>query len=144
MPEPDYLTAKRLNNGLRELMQTAAWQGDWSPARKLAYNERRIERLAKQQQRKLDGCTMSHTPDPWEPSLACEFDINSCNASHVASVSPHQDAEAIPNRDRIIACVNGCAGLDPAAYRACVDALKELVEFHDEDTGWREQDATLK
>ena len=32
--------------------------------------------------------------------------------------------EAVANTQRIIACVNGCAGLNPGAYRECVEALQ--------------------
>ena len=54
MREPDYLSATRQANAELSLQQTAAWQGDWPTARKIAYNERRIGRLAKQQARKLE------------------------------------------------------------------------------------------
>ena len=36
---------------------------------------------------------------------------------------------SLDDYDRALACVNGCAGLDPTAYRAVVDALGSLVEF---------------
>ena len=56
MREPDYLSATRQANAELSLQQTAAWQGDWLPARKLAYNDRRIVRLSKQAlQRLQDG-----------------------------------------------------------------------------------------
>jgi len=56
MREPDYLSATRQANAELSLQQTAAWQGDWPPARKLAYNDRRIVRLSKQAlQRLQDG-----------------------------------------------------------------------------------------
>ena len=50
---PDALTAKRRSDALRGLQQSAAWQGEWPLARKIAYNERRLERLAKQAMRRL-------------------------------------------------------------------------------------------
>ena len=53
MREPDDLSAKRAANATRDLLATAAWQGDWPPARKLAYRERMIERLGKQHQQRL-------------------------------------------------------------------------------------------
>ena len=53
MREPDAVSAKRFNNGLRELLQTAQWQGEWTVARKIAYNDRRIDRLSKQNLRRL-------------------------------------------------------------------------------------------
>lgn len=37
-------------------------------------------------------------------------------------------AEGQANMRRIVACVNGCAGLNPAAYRECVAALKTLSD----------------
>ena len=56
MREPDYLSATRQANAELSLQQTAQWQGDWPPARKLAYNDRRIVRLSKQAlQRLQDG-----------------------------------------------------------------------------------------
>ena len=35
--------------------------------------------------------------------------------------------QTLENRKRAISCVNGCAGLNPAAYRACVEALQKLL-----------------
>lgn len=33
------------------------------------------------------------------------------------------------NATHIVACVNGCAGLDPAAYKAVFQALGSVIEF---------------
>lgn|SRR3990167_5406120 len=34
---------------------------------------------------------------------------------------------------RIVECVNGCAGLNPAAYQECVEALKLIVKDWEAD-----------
>ena len=49
---------------------------------------------------------MSHTPEPWTEKTIVRF-------------------EDMP---RVRACVNGCAGLNPAAYREVVEALKILID----------------
>lgn len=33
------------------------------------------------------------------------------------------------DRKRMIACINGCAGLNPAAYRDCVKALQAALPY---------------
>ena len=49
----------------------------------------------------------------------------------VAIMEPCKDAsieEQAANAARIVACVNGCAGLNPAAFRECVEALRLAIE----------------
>ena len=43
------------------------------------------------------------------------------------------------NEARIVACVNGCTGLNPAAFRECVEALKAVeqgIEVASKLPGW--------
>jgi hypothetical protein len=69
---------------------------------------------------------MNHTPEPWQ---------------HIWKHDTHRVARdpkgrmkgtvtlALDDYDRALACVNGCAGLDPAAYAAVVKALGSVLEF---------------
>ena len=91
---------------------------------------------------------MSHTPEPWKVgwdgglsgsrvSPTVYFD----NDAKIREVPISHDKKAVawliqdggkeedlmPDANRIVACVNGCAGLNPDAYRECVEALQCLV-----------------
>lgn len=48
---------------------------------------------------------MSHTPEPWTEHTIVRFE----------------------DMSRVRACVNGCAGLNPAAYQHCVNVLKAVL-----------------
>ena len=37
--------------------------------------------------------------------------------------------QTLENRKRAISCVNGCAGLNPAAYKEVVEELRHLVRI---------------
>ena len=69
---------------------------------------------------------MSHTPELWKignRGMIYSDDLQ------VAIMEPCKDAsieEQAANAARIVACVNGCAGLNPAAYREVVEALREF------------------
>ena len=69
-----------------------------------------------------------HTPEPWidlaaTPEQTGHLLFGSDKATIVAQVG------AFPNAARILACINGCAGLNPTAYRECVEALKEVLTY---------------
>ena len=81
---------------------------------------------------------MSHTPEPWKATVhndhiariwggekeICKLPLADTPIRHVSTgFSPGYDVPA--NAARIVACVNGCAGLNPSAYRACVEAAEE-------------------
>ena len=52
-------------------------------------------------------------------------------ASHVAAPTfyPNNAELTQANADRIVACVNGCANLNPEAFAECVEALNALDEY---------------
>lgn len=52
--------------------------------------------------------------------------------------------EAVANTQRIIACVNGCAGLNPMAYREVVEALQEVLDEHAYCKGCQASDKALE
>jgi hypothetical protein len=74
---------------------------------------------------------MKHTPEPWSVS---------CNRIHGAQGSGAATgiadmlgncgvvATVDANKLRIVACVNGCAGINPEAVPALVKALRGLLE----------------
>lgn len=66
-----------------------------------------------------------HTPEPWtenEKADGTRRRIVHADAGVAICVVPHQ-----ANATRIVAAVNGCAGLNPAAFREVVEALKSYV-----------------
>ena len=76
---------------------------------------------------------MSHTKEPWKvDGLNYPTDIyGSPDEKHIGptliattKVEDFGYAMAKQNATRIVAAVNGCAGLNPVAYRECVEALK--------------------
>ena len=74
---------------------------------------------------------MSHTPEPWRvnpnvvdgglPSVLAVHPITKKGSFYVAQCNTDPDAT------HIVACVNGCAGLNPAAYREVIELLRELL-----------------
>lgn len=86
---------------------------------------------------------MNHTPEPWEVRFDKEsippYSITNSSDYDVADVygwtlvkfnesKPSIEVEKA-NAARIVACVNGCAGLDPDAYREVVEALEEARDM---------------
>lgn len=80
---------------------------------------------------------MKHTPEPWK----VQFDDR--KRQYPSVWSPVRNpvgkktlichvyrttASGKANAHRIAACVNGCAGLNPKAYRACVKALRLVLQ----------------
>lgn len=49
-----------------------------------------------------------------------------CLYDDATSLNPHPEGEQEANSSRIVACINGCAGLNPGAYREVVETLKML------------------
>ena len=79
-----------------------------------------------------------HTPEPWRTEKNYWGDVNIIRAEHffigctivrgIPEPIPTQE-EIEANTARIVACVNGCTGLNPTAYRECVEALKALLRY---------------
>ena len=93
---------------------------------------------------------MSHTPEPWHEEFKNE-DTRLLVCSKQENISLRRDVlgyfEMAGDGQRAIACVNGCAGLNPAAYRQVVEALTEIKQLldtgqlvrnidHDADADW--------
>src|SRR3990167_4110354 len=82
-----------------------------------------------------------HTPEPWEVTNPIPFlapVISTPTAGGIAVMRCREDGSihttvdlgtAQGNASRIVACVNGCADLNPTAYRECVEALKALLRY---------------
>ena len=80
---------------------------------------------------------MSHTPEPWKYENI-EGKNREGFASHLHRIAQEQTNTMVvsmeqksicdvPDAIRIVAAINGCAGLNPAAYRQVVEALRALV-----------------
>ena len=68
-----------------------------------------------------------HTKEPWRIELGV---IIGADDIELGALDGHENYERCQiDKVRIVACVNGCAGLNPAAYRECVEALKRTVEY---------------
>ena len=74
-----------------------------------------------------------HTPEPWEVSIvnSSRFPFTIVSVSNdvtvwLADINALPEAEA--NADRIVACANGCANLNPAAYQECVKVLGQCMD----------------
>jgi hypothetical protein len=84
-----------------------------------------------------------HTPEPWRivnehPQKAVYYIFphkgRNCYTKHcgIASISRYTNEKThLADAERIVACVNGCEGLNPAAYREVhsllVEAVKEAI-----------------
>ena len=67
---------------------------------------------------------MSHTPEPWR-TLKCSNDEGYLIRGESEYLVAEVDNKA--NAARIVSCINGCAGLNPTAYRDVISALARLV-----------------
>lgn len=83
-----------------------------------------------QRKNDVDRSMTSFTPEPWSvketsiPGYALlQAGTLKGNFASVSVQLPTADAQ------RAVDCVNGCAGLNPAAYRAVVEALKNTRAF---------------
>ena len=66
-----------------------------------------------------------YTPTPWEVDPDYDW-VRDENGKVVANCTGHDSQRA--NAQRICACVNGCQGLNPSAYKEVVEACKMLIE----------------
>ena len=66
---------------------------------------------------------MSHTPEPIEVTILPSGAFHITNSSN----APRSVAEQGELAARIKACINGCTGLNPAAYRDVVEALQHAL-----------------
>ena len=78
----------------------------------------------------------THTPEPWEVQYVPWTGTIDCKiVGHHTSIITTMNATRLEPREvmeadaaRIVACVNGCAGLNPAAYRMCIDVLHRIAD----------------
>ena len=92
----------------------------------LHYSAEDCERNAAQEKR-----TMSHTPEPWKqgtnyPGRVLSVPTNR-SVAECGLDTDQPSEEELANAARIVACVNGCAGLNPASSREVVEALHSLL-----------------
>ena len=70
----------------------------------------------------------THTPEPWrqgDSDYGVIYDAEGRDVAYAhTGISSERERAAAA---RIVACVNGCEGLDPAAYRECVDVLDTIA-----------------
>lgn len=78
----------------------------------------------------------AHTKEPWQQGTARGFARNTIYADGnivcEVNTSALEDGEIDSNTIRIVACVNGCAGLNPEAYRELVDTIKDILPAAEE------------
>lgn len=74
-----------------------------------------------------------HTPEPWR--AYDRFIILSGDQHPLADLgkTPKSAKKKTANRNRIIACVNACANINPAAVKPMMEALAEWAKIHDLD-----------
>ena len=98
---------------------------------------------------------MSHTPEPWHwvsdgheidiltfksPGYYGNPELYSVSGQPVLTCGEYDITNNREDAIRLIACVNGCAGLNPAAYREVVEALKLAIQEVQEAGGNRSID----
>ena len=71
-----------------------------------------------------------HTPEPWH---LVGQDIRDADEENIVTGSYGDDPEqAEANANRIVACVNGCAGINPDAVTELLEAAKNMVRALEE------------
>ena len=76
---------------------------------------------------------MSHTPEPWiafyanrdDKETILDSNEDGCGG-YFATLHGTKETQRA-NAARIVACVNGCAGLNPAAYQELIDSVGYLI-----------------
>ena len=94
-----------------------------------------------------ERATMNHTPEPWEVRQhGTNLGIGAGHSllAHWLAEDNEKGDKCRANAARIVACVNGCAGLNPAAFRACIDALRAMLDEHADCKGCEASDIAFK
>ena len=68
-----------------------------------------------------------HTPEPWK--LTGSGIVAEGHKDLIGKVFYDGNNNADDNAARIVACVNGCAGLNPAKYGEVLDLLQKCLVF---------------
>lgn len=99
------------------------------------------------QDRTLEGIS-AHTPGPWDVRIGKPFDHEKSLivcigegtfesiCEHIASVGYVDSEENQANAARIVSCVNGCEGINPAAVKDLLEACVAIVHY--DESGGRE------
>ena len=75
---------------------------------------------------------MGHTPEPWTLTHRMDtYHVGNDKVKHTIMDSESNHFPCNVDVTRIVSCVNGCQGLNPAAFRAVVEALKASADFID-------------
>lgn len=75
----------------------------------------------------------NHTPEPWSinewPQGDAEIRIGAVGYPRIAAVLLKYESinGQKANAERIVACVNACAGIDPEAIPLLMEALRDLI-----------------
>lgn len=78
---------------------------------------------------------MEHTKEPWTFDEFGDGTIRAKSWGVIAIKPPkrihcNQEVEAIGNFNRIVACINGCEGINPEAVGEMLRALKSIRSCH--------------
>ena len=80
----------------------------------------------------------SHTPTPWVVRGSRIYDANDEETAVATRASPRNRAHTKETANRIVACVNACAGINPEAVKDLVKTLEAarclLADLGHEDT----------
>ena len=113
--------------GVRELRVSCLWHIPKDTADTMSHARHYSADDTEQDETRGREKAMSYTPEPWKignRGMIYTDDLR------VAIMEPCKDAsieEQAANAARIVSCVNGCQGLNPAAFRAVVEALTAIV-----------------
>lgn len=79
---------------------------------------------------------MSHTPEPWEIYDGQIVRMFNGTPQLVATCHYGNQSDRAADLDRIVACVNACAGLDVAEVAALLDAIRAEAKAKPQTTPW--------
>lgn len=96
------------------------------------------------------GSDVKWTPEPWRLSdehptiIKAGGDVMVASACGYTGSGYFPDDETAPhNAARIVACVNGCAGLNPEAVGDLLAAAKAYIDFYDNWGTMKQEDAAI-
>lgn len=73
-----------------------------------------------------------HTPEPWKKLYNGGQPAIGNDEIYITTINTHSHGESVENAanaERIVACVNGCAGLNPTAYQPVLNLLKDAQQL---------------
>lgn len=75
-----------------------------------------------------------HAPEPWHASPIGGARIISGSDGWTIAETPGASEVEKPNAERIVSCVNSCAGINPEAVPDLIKALEGVVRVADRNT----------